>query len=69
MRGVFEDLRGAWGKAGGGACGGFTGKRCEDARQVCIDNPRDDYAPPTGADCRGVCVILDGSKGGGAGGY
>lgn len=42
-------------------CGGFGGFECpQSPEQVCIDDPRDDCAPPTGADCGGTCVFLDG---------
>lgn len=27
-----------------------------------MDDPRDDCAPPTGADCGGVCVFLNGKS-------
>ena len=35
--------------------GGFVGARCP-VGQGCYDDPRDDCAPPEGADCGGLCV-------------
>jgi hypothetical protein len=37
-------------------CGGFAGLRCREAGQACVDDPRDNCAPPRGADCSGVCI-------------
>ena len=36
-------------------CGGSAGLQCPSGL-VCVDDPRDDCAPPTGADCGGICV-------------
>ncbi|KAH7406235.1 hypothetical protein DE146DRAFT_436800 [Phaeosphaeria sp. MPI-PUGE-AT-0046c] len=38
-------------------CGGFGGFACEDQKQVCHDDPRDDCNRHAGgADCAGLCV-------------
>ena len=45
----------------GPQCAGFTGARCPDSGEVCVDDPRDDCDPRYGgADCAGICVYLDG---------
>lgn len=45
-------------------CGGIASIQCRQEGQVCVDDPRDDCAPPpavpAGADCGGICVFLDG---------
>jgi Potato inhibitor I family len=37
-------------------CGGLIGTQC-DTGYVCVDDPRDECAPPTGADCIGICSV------------
>jgi len=38
-------------------CGGITGASCPTGYQ-CEDDPTDQCAPPTGADCPGICVPI-----------
>lgn len=57
---ISADCPGICVKLDGPFCGGFAGFPCPQSEQVCIDDPRDDCAPPTGADCGGTCVFLDG---------
>ncbi|EAA31402.1 hypothetical protein GE21DRAFT_6997 [Neurospora crassa] len=41
----------------GAFCGGFAAIPCADAKQICVDDPRDDCDPKKGgADCGGVCI-------------
>ena len=37
-------------------CGGIPGTEC-DTGYECIDDPRDKCAPPSGADCIGICSV------------
>ena len=38
-------------------CGGFLGTECNTGYE-CIDDPRDECAPSSGADCIGICSVL-----------
>lgn len=57
---IRVDCPGICVKLDGPFCGGIAGFQCPQPEQVCIDDPRDDCAPPKGADCGGTCVFLDG---------